>query len=254
MFEEDMDNGFISQVARKLLDQYGEEKTEQWEWVMDAFTDAFSLYAEGSALRDSVISTDFDAGLLKERPQAIYIMVPDKYLDSHGDYLASVIEYLVSTIADAEGCVRTTFMLDEFVNIPEVQSMVKALRLYRSKGIRLWTFAQDRNGFNKYKKDGGYMPFEESSVSVAWGVTGSHARELSEKAGKHSVLIGTPNQSAGVSADTGGQATSEVQVPNLPVSQIAQNFSGIAILDTKSKIFTIDRKPYWEISWIQGTS
>jgi type IV secretion system protein VirD4 len=178
-------------------------------------------------------------------------MVPDKYLDSHGEYLADVIEYLVSTIADADGEIRTTFMLDEFVNIPKVQSMLKALRLYRSKGIRVWTFAQDRNGFNKYKDDGSYMPFEESGITLSWGVIGSHARELSEKAGKHTELIGVTNASAGISADSGGHSTSEVQVPNLPISEISQNFSGKAILDAKSKVFVIDRKPYWEISWIR---
>ncbi len=251
MISADKDDGYITMMAKKLLDQYGEEKTDQWEWVMDAFLNGFSLYAMGSALRDSCKITEFDASTLKKSPRAIYLMVPDKYLDSHGSWVSDVLEYLVSKIADASGDVRTTFMLDEFVNIPVVRSMVKALRLYRSKGIRIWTFGQDRNGYNKYKDDGGYMPFEESSVSLAWGVTGAHARELSEKAGKRAVLIGTPNNSAGVSADTGGHSASEVLVPNLPISQISQNFSGTAILDSKSKIFVVERKPYWEIPWIR---
>lgn len=246
----DKGNGNISIVARKLLDQY-REKSDQWEWVMDAFTDAFSLYARGSKLRDSVLETDFDAGLLKKRPQAFYVMVPDRYLDSHGQYLSNVLEYLVDTIANTSGYVRTTFLLDEFVNIPHVQSMVKALRLYRSKGVRLWIFAQDRDGYNKYKSEGGYKPFEESSVSLAWGVTGQHARDLSEIAGKRSVLIGTPSDSSGVSANTGGHSASEILVPNLPTSQISRDYKNKAILDTKEGVFVIERIPWWQIPWIR---
>ena len=242
--------GYVARVAKKLFDQYG-EKSDQWEWVMETFTDAFSLYAEGSVLRASCTKTDFDARLLKDRPQAIYVMVPDKYIDSHGTYVADVLEYLVTAIASADGNVRTTFMLDEFVNIPRVQSMMKALRLYRSRLIRIWTFAQDRNGYNQYKDDGGYMPFEETAITLSWAVAGQHAKDLSEKGGYRSELVATPSTNAGVGAETGGLSASEIQVPNLPLSQISQDFEGKAILDAKSKIYVIDRKPWWEIHWLK---
>lgn len=108
--------------------------------------------------------------------------------------------------------------------------MAQALRLYREidngLGIRIITVVQDREAFSKYFKEGGHKVFEENSVCLAWGVSGQHAKEISDKAGFKSVAIATASHSAGVSADGGGQAIGEQVTPVLPVSDISQNFQG----------------------------
>jgi len=146
-------------------------------------------------------------------------------------------------------------MIDEFGNISRIPSIPQALRLYREisngMGIRIITVVQDREAFAKYKAEGGYKVFEENSVCMVWGVSGSHAKELSDKAGYKSVSIATASHNAGISADGGGLGMGETLTPVLPVSEIAQNFQGKAVLDLKEKIFIVDRPPWWEIDFVK---
>jgi type IV secretion system protein VirD4 len=242
--------GYVSFQANKLLDQYG-EKSDQFEWVIEALQNGFALFGKGSVLRDSTLETEFDLRLLKQRPQAVYIIIPDRYVDSHGKYIAMLLDYVISTIAKAKGTVRTTIIADEFSNFPKAQTMLKALRLYRDKLIRIWTFSQDRNGFSEYKDEGGYMPFEENSIGLYWGVTGQHAKDLQDKAGYRSEIITGHSTSAGIGANTGGISGTEQITPILPVSEISQLVQGKAILDAREKLFVIDRLPWWEIDFVK---
>lgn len=246
LFESDAGHGHVSTMARKFHSQYCQEWSQQFEWMHDAFQKGFNLFGLGSDLREATSATDFDIRLLKKRPQGVYIIIPDDYADSHGKYIALLLDYVISTLARAKGETRTTILADEFANFPYAESTLKALRLYRSKGIRLWTFVQDRNGYSKYKSDGGHQPFEENSVSLVWGVSGSYAKELSEKAGYKSVIVQGHSTNMGVTASTGGINGGEQLTPVLPVSDISTMGNGKAVLDIKSKIFVIDRIPYWD--------
>jgi len=252
LFESSAGDGYVAVMARKFHSQYCREWLKEFEWVHDEFQNAFHLFALGSDLRESTGATDTDIGLLKQRPQGIYIIIPDDYADSHGQYIALLLDYVISTLARTKGSIRTTIIADEFANFPYVKSTVKTLRLYRDKGIRLWTFAQDRNGYSKYKDDGKHQPFEENSVSLVWGVSGTHAKELSDKAGYKSVIVQGHSTNMGVTASTAGLNGGEQITPVLAVSEIAQMGNGKAVLDVKEKLFVIDRKPYWEIDFLKN--
>ena len=52
--------------------------------------------------------------------------------------------YEIETIAKERGPLKTIFILDEFAQLPPINAVPKATRLYRSKGIQLWFFAQGR--------------------------------------------------------------------------------------------------------------
>lgn len=256
MSESKAGNGFVAMQSAKIYDQYGKEHSEQFEWVNDSFQKAFKLFGRGSVLRDKTQFNHYDPAELAKIQSTVSINFPSKYVVSHSQYAVLMSDYFIKRIAQVkERKVHVTFCLDEFGNIPKIPSMAQALRLYREisngKGIRIITVVQDREAFSKYKTEGGYKVFEENSVCMTWGVSGSHAKEISDKAGYKSVSIATASHNAGVSADGGGQGMGEQVTPVLPVSEIAQNFQGRAVLDLKEKIFIVDRLPYWEIDFVK---
>lgn len=242
-------DGYIAMCARKLYDQYGREPIEQWDWVMEAMAEAWSLYGRGSVLREATSRTDVDFTSYKRQPRCAYLMTPDKFLASHAGYITAVTEYAIETMAHAPGPMRISVFADEWSSLPRMDNALKWLRMYRENGIRLWTFTQDRNGFNAYKNDGGYRPFEENSIRLLWGVSDpNHLQDLERRAGYRSVLV--PNQSAsiGMSSDGRNDGASEQITPVLPVSAIGQICEGRAILDVPGRaIFVVDRKPWWDI-------
>ena len=256
MKDSDAGGGFIAMQSQKIYDQYGKEHTEQFEWVMDSFQKAFKLYGKGSVLRDKTQFHHYDPASLAEELGTVSINFPAKFIVSHAQYALIMSDYFIRRIAQVKNRkVRVAFCLDEFGNIPKIPSMAQSLRLYREisngKGIRIITVVQDREAFAKYKSEGGYKVFEENSVCLTWGVSGTHAKELSDKAGFKSVSVATASHSAGVSADGGGQGMGEQVTPVLPVSDISQNFKGRAVLDLKEKIFVVDRPPWWEIAFVK---
>ena len=250
-------DGFVAMQSQKIYDQYGKEHSEQFEWVMDSFQKAFKLYGKGSVLRDKTRFHHYDPANLAQELGTLSINFPARFIVSHSQYALIMSDFFIKRIAQAKNrTFRVAFCLDEFGNIPKIPSMAQALRLYREidhgKGIRIITVVQDREAFAKYKQEGGYKVFEENSVCLTWGVSGQHAKEISEKAGFKSVSIATASHSAGVSADGGGQGMGEQVTPVLPVSEIAQNFQGRAVLDLKQKIFIVTRPPWWEIEFVKN--
>ena len=151
------------------------------------------------------------------------------------------------------GPVRTTIIADEFANFPRAQVTIKALRLYRSRGVRLWTFVQDRNGYRQYKEEGSHQPFEENSISICWGIRDSqHLRDIQDRAGYNSVLVPGTNASAGITADTAGLSGGEQLTPVLPMSDAAKICDGKAILDIPGSGIGIIKRPFWwEIDWLK---
>ena len=256
MKDSDAGGGFVSMQSQKIYDQYGKEHTDQFEWVIDSFQKAFKLFGRGSVLRDKTQFNHYDPAQLAKTLSTVSINFPSKYVVSHAQYAVLISDYFIKRIAQVKDRKhRVAFCLDEFGNIPRIPSMAQALRLYREinngLGIRIITVVQDREAFAKYKAEGGYKVFEENSVCMVWGVSGSHAKELSDKAGYKSVSIATASHNAGISADGGGLGMGETLTPVLPVSEIAQNFQGKAVLDLKEKIFIVDRPPWWEIDFVK---
>jgi type IV secretory pathway TraG/TraD family ATPase VirD4 len=256
MTESKTGNSFVAMQAAKIYDQYGREHSDQFEWVMDSFQKAFRIFGRGGVLYNKTRFNHYDPANLAKELSCLSINFPAKFNDSHAQYPVLMSAYIIKRIAQVKDRRhRVAFCLDEFGNIPRIPSMAQALRLYREisngLGIRIITVVQDREAFAKYKSEGGYKVFEENSVCMTWGVSGSHAKEISDKAGFKSVSIATASHNAGVSADGGGQGMGEQVTPVLPVSEIAQNFQGRAVLDLKEKIFIVDRLPYWEINFVK---
>ena len=236
--------GAVSDIAKNWLSSYA-EPCDQFNWVRGEFRAAWSLYGKGCVLRDKRSKTEFDVRELKKHPRAVYYQFPDTKIRSHKKDAAAILDFLLGQLANAEGTIRTTILADEFSNFPRALSTVTALRLYRSRLIRMFVFSQDENGFQAYKEEGGFAPFKENSICIYFGVDGKIAKDLSEKAGNKSVLIPTNSANAGVT-NTGGLSSNEVTTPVLPVSDIAHNFSGKAYVDMRDRIFLVDRPAYWD--------
>ena len=238
--------GFVATVANALHDQYGEERTKQFSWVMKTLADAFALYGKGSMLRDVVSTTDIDIASFKHRPRTLYIVLPDHYAHSHGPVVSLLLDYVFDVLGREKGTVRTTVLADEWSNFPRVDAALKVLRLYRSKNVRLWTFVQDRDGYHAYEAEGGYRPFEANTVQLIWGLDASHAKDIEIRAGYNAVAVPGVNTSAGVNAPGAGVSAGEQVTPILPVSEIARIAAGRAILLIPGeKVFILDRLPYW---------
>ena len=117
---------------------------KQWEAYKSALADALAPFAPDGALALSTSAHEFSFAMLKHEPVTVYLMLPSEKLDVGAAWISLIVNYAIEAIAKERGPVRTTFILDEFAQLPLINAVPKATRLYRSKGIQLWFFAQGR--------------------------------------------------------------------------------------------------------------
>ena len=242
--------GFVSAMGKKIQSEF-REPTEQFEWVMADGIETFSPYLKGGTLRSITSETNIDLPLYKKQAGALIFEDPEKLVFSHPAHYRVMYEYLINTMAYAEGNVHCNFLWDEFVNYPATEAVIRGERLYRSKKCRFILIGQDHKSFLQYAKWGGYDALAENSVQLILSCDGAIAERTSKKAGKHAVSIRQAGSNFGANM-TANQGAQEVLVDNLPVSMIAQGIKGKVIVDTRTDgIYILDRPPIWEIEDLQ---
>jgi len=117
---------------------------KQWEAYKSALCDALEPFAPGSALADATSAHEFDFRTLKHEATTVFKILPSEKLAVGAPWMSLTTNYEIETIAKERGPLKTIFILDEFAQLPPINAVPKATRLYRSKGIQLWFFAQGR--------------------------------------------------------------------------------------------------------------
>lgn len=117
---------------------------KQFEAYRGDAAEALDSYEPGSALDDATSRHEFDFAELKRRPHSVFLILPSDKLGVAASWISLVLNHAIETIARARGPVSTTFLLDEFSQLPPSPSIMKSLRLYSGLGIQLVFFAQGR--------------------------------------------------------------------------------------------------------------
>lgn len=117
----------------------------QFEAYINEAIEAVTLFEPGKALEAATSVNEFDFAALKHEPHTLFLMAPSDKLEVVAPWISLTIAHSIEKIAKERGPIRTTIFLDEFPQLPASPSILKALRLYREKGIQLWMFAQGPN-------------------------------------------------------------------------------------------------------------
>lgn len=120
------------------------EAPKQFEAYKEDAISALASFEPGKTLAASTAANDFDFGVLKTAPHTVYLIAPSEKLEAVAPWVSLVLNHAIEAIAGTRGPLRTTFLLDEFPQLPPAPAIMKALRLYRGKGIQLWFYAQGR--------------------------------------------------------------------------------------------------------------
>ncbi len=121
------------------------EAPKQWEAIRSEAATAFNAFEPGKSLGDSCSAHEFDLTRAKREKLTIYIILPANRIDVAKAWVSMLIAMMTEVIAAARGPVRTSFIVDEFANLPRVPNILRALRLYRGLGISYWLFSQGRH-------------------------------------------------------------------------------------------------------------
>lgn len=163
---------------------------KQWEAYKSALADALEPFAPDGALAVATSANEFDLRQLKHEFVTIFLIVPSRKLAASASWIALQINNAIETVADERGPVRTSFILDEFAQLPPIEAVTKATRLYRSKGIQLWFFAQSRYSLRERYPEVLAREFEEQAGIVTMRSIGESdmIRDLELLSGNKTIL------------------------------------------------------------------
>jgi type IV secretion system protein VirD4 len=144
---------------------------KQWLAYMSEIQKAVSVFKPDTSLEQSTRANEFDFAALKQEPHTVYIVLPSKKVESASKWLGLTLNHIIEAVAAASGDVRTTFILDE---MPQyfAPAILKALRLYRARGINFWMFAQSRLSLlSRWSKDAVGELEDQAAVTIYKNVT-----------------------------------------------------------------------------------
>ncbi|OYV24717.1 MAG: hypothetical protein B7W99_00895 [Rhodospirillales bacterium 20-58-10] len=160
----------------------------------------------GPVQRD-LASGDHDFAAMKSQPTTVYLILPPRYLETHGTWLRLMITaVLMPLIRTVGGRVPVLFMLDEFAQLGRMEVVERNMALMREYGVKLWPIFQDLSQAKAL-----YSERWESFIGNA-GVTHSFAPQdettreyLSKLSGLRTYWVKTASDSRNTSS---GQQTS----------------------------------------------
>lgn len=144
-------DGLINIAAQEFLGL--QNAGEMMATIRSVAQTATSIF-ESPQLKRSLEKTDFNPYDLTNGDTTVYIVIPERYLETHSTWLRMVIG-LCLRACNAKPNKRVYYLLDEFAVMGKMKDVQKAFAFARGQNIVMWFFAQNLSQIKEiYGEDG----------------------------------------------------------------------------------------------------
>lgn len=229
-----------------------QEAPKQFEAYRSDCIEALGSFSPLSSLARATSENEVDFAAMKDRRITVYLCVPSSKIGVAAPWIAMILNHAIEQIAAHEGGDKVRFLVDEFAQLPApIPAVMKALRLYRGRGILMTLYCQGRFSL----QDAGYSEaavkeIEDQAACIQmWGVEDpSLIRDVSYWSGNMSVVQVNPSHNGGQVAQS-SMGRGEQKRPVLQVENIRRINDGRQIIKLPGfPLFVAERAPYWQVS------
>ena len=227
------------------------EAPKQFEAYRANCIDVLSPYSPGSALAKATSGNDVDFGRMKHEKITVYLSVPSAKIGVAGPWIAMILNHAIEQIAAETGPGKVRFLIDEFAQLPApIPAVMKALRLYRGRGMLLSMYCQGRFSLQEAGySEAAIKEFEDQAACFQmWGVEDpSLLKDVELWSGNATLVQLNPSHSGGAVAHEGIGRT-ETKRAVLQVEDIRRINDGRQIIKMPGHpLFVADRVPYFRV-------
>lgn len=244
----------ISLVAGKAID-WIDEAGRQFAGYMGQMS-LLNVYRPNSRIARATDTNEFDVELVKDRPMTVYLMLPENMLRGAAPWVSLMLSSMIERIARARGDVGCLFLVDEVSNLPKMDSLLTALKLYRSYGIQAWLFSQGRweLGQQGYSEDDIKVIENNCAVLQMWGIDDKGMLEDLKVWGGQTVAPKMTAQFSGAGNTTFSQSVTPQPRPLLQAEDVRMMGPLEQLIRVPSMpLIKADKKPWFEIDeWRSG--
>jgi type IV secretion system protein VirD4 len=240
-------DGIISIAAEEFLGLI--EANNTMMGIRANAQDATAIF-ESPQLRHFLQKNDFDPDTLSDGDVTVYIVLPERYIDTHYTWLRMMISMCIKAV-NAKPNNPVHFLLDEFPICKKMPDVQRAFAFGRGQNLHMWIFAQSIPALRElYGEDGVNGFISNSAVLQCFGgVRDQPTRELFSKLLGNIEVIKT-SESFGSSKSKDGTSWSETTNRQLQKEPLLSpdaigNCSGIITIADSHK-FIIKKRPYYQ--------
>ena len=172
------EDGLISIAAQELI---GIEKAgNTMSGIKSAAHNATTMF-ESPQLRKSLAADDFNPHWLTEGNCSVYLVLPERFFDTHGGWLRLVIGIFLKA-CNAKPKRRVNFILDECAVMGKMKDIQRAYAFAAGQNIVLWTFFQNLSQVRDiYGEDAMNSFVNNAAVFQAFGIKDNFTTEYVSK-------------------------------------------------------------------------
>ncbi len=223
---------------------------KQFEAYKSDAIEALNAFEPGKTLERATRTHGFDFARLKHEPCTVYLITPSEKLGVIAPWISLIVNHAIETIAREPGQLRTCFILDEFPQLPPAPAILKALRLYRGRGIQLWLFSQGRYSMESRWSREAVKEFEDqAAVLTMTGVEDPDLlRDVEKWSGNRTIVTHGLNVGGGA-VEAAGANRNEARRPVLQSEDIRAVGAGRQIIKVAGvpPLFVCDRLPFYAV-------
>lgn len=136
---------------------------------------------ESPQLRQNLNRSDFNPYNLTDGNCTVYIVIPERFIDTHSTWLRLVIGLCLKA-CNSRPNKRVQFMLDEFAIMGKMKDVQRGFAFARGQNINLWIFAQSLSQLKEiYGEDGMENLLSNAAVLQGFGIKDKFTKEYFSK-------------------------------------------------------------------------
>ena len=247
-------DGLISIGADELI---GLMKTDNTLASIKSNAQNATTIFESSQLRQSLETNEFDPYFLTEGNCTVYIVIPERFIDTHSVWMRLVIGLCLKA-CNSKPNKRVNFILDEFAVLGKMKDVQRGYAYARGQNIVLWTFIQSLSQLKEnYGEDGMNTFISNAAIFQAFGVKDYFTTEyiskmIGEATFEKQVNSYTTNNNATTSRSNTTSSSSSYQsyARRLMTPDEVGSFNGIIMLADNLR-FKLQKQPYFKGPYAQ---
>jgi type IV secretory pathway TraG/TraD family ATPase VirD4 len=176
--QNEAEDGLISIAAQELI---GIEKAgTTMAGIRSTAQNATTMF-ESPQLRKSLETDDFNPYFLTQGDCTVYVVIPERHLDSHSLWLRLVVGLSLKA-CNAKPNKRVNFLLDEFAVLGKMKDIQRGFAFARGQNIVIWIFVQSLSQLKEiYGEDGMNSFIGNAAVLQAFGLNDYFTMEYISK-------------------------------------------------------------------------
>lgn len=246
-------DGLISSTASELIGL--EKSSDKTAGIIKSVVHTATGIFESPQLRESLASSDFNPYNLPDGNCTVYVVIPNRYFETHGAWLRIVVGLSLKA-CNSRPNKRVNFILDEFAVMGKISDIQQAFAFGRGQNIRIWILVQGLSQLKQIYGEHGLNSFLSNyEILLATGVTDPFTQEfISKTLGNKTAVRNEFSVNTGYDGTRSTSSSDKRFQRPLMTPEEVHKLPGIVMITSKADKILLEKIYYYNVAVLKERS